>query len=269
MSKSHEAMTHLQEVIFTLVAPEGCEWDRAQTPESLCEYLLEESYELVDAIRSGSSHDAMEELGDVFFLLFFISHLYSTKEDGFPLKEVFDMASAKMIRRHPHVFAGQKFDSFEQQLAAWEEIKRKEKTAKGERPKGVFDSLPTGLPALAKAYRINSKAARVDFTWDSDDDVVEQFEAELLEFLDALEFGNQSTQRHEFGDLLFTLVELGRRKGIKANEALDSANNRFLQRFSYMENAARRQQKDFTGLSMDEKNALWDEAKATLKEETE
>ena len=270
MPKTCASMIHLQEIIAALVAPTGCEWDRAQTPESLCEYVLEESYELVDAIRNGPGSEVMEELGDVFFLLFFISHLYSRKEDGFSLQEIFDMASAKMVRRHPHVFAGQKFDNLEQQLAAWEEIKRKEKADENQGlRKGIFDSLPAGLPALSKAYRINSKAARVGFTWDSDDDVVEQFEAELLEFLDALEYGNQDTQTHEFGDLLFTLVELGRRKGIKANAALDSANSRFLKRFAYMERAAELRKKDFTGLSMEEKNALWDEAKAALKDETE
>ena len=266
MPETFKAMSHLQEIIADLVAPAGCEWDRAQTPQSLCEYILEESYELVDAIRNGTLSDVREELGDVFFLLFFVSHIYAAAEEGFSLRETFEMASAKMVRRHPHVFAGQQFANLEQQLAAWEEIKRREKAAEGEISSSVFGSLPSGLPTLSKAYRINSKAARVGFTWDSFDDAMEQFESELLEFIDSLEFGNQDTKTHEFGDLLFTLVEIGRRKDIKANEALDRANSRFLHRFAYMETAAKRRHKDFAGLSMEEKNALWDEAKAFLKD---
>ena len=125
-----------------------------------------------------------------------------------------------------------------------------------------MNSLPESLPPLIKAYRINSKAARVGFTWQEDEEVEQQVEAEWLEWLDASASGDQDAQKHELGDLLFSIAELGRRKGIKANEALDYANRRFLKRFARMEELAREQNLDFAALSIDEKDELWNTAKA-------
>jgi ATP diphosphatase len=252
----------LQAVLDKLVAPDGCPWDREQTPLSLCEYVLEEAHELVDAIRHGSDAEVCEELGDVLFLLLFISMLYERK-GGFSLGRAVELNAAKMIRRHPHVFAGAVFDSLDEQLAEWERIKRAEKSEEGE-PTGVYASLPRGLPPLTKAYRIHSKAARAGFTWDADEDVEQQAEAEWLELLDSFAQPEKEKQEHELGDLLFTLVELGRRKGIKASAALDFANQRFLTRFAYMESHTG-QGRAFTELSMEEKNALWEQAKAEEK----
>jgi ATP diphosphatase len=167
-----------------------------------------------------------------------------------------------MIRRHPHVFSGSVFASREEQLSDWERIKRSEKADAEGLPAGVFAGLPKGLPPLLKAYRIHSKAARAGFTWDSDQDVEQQIEAEWLELVDAMQTDNKAAQEHELGDLVFTLVELGRRKGIKASAAVDGAAHRFLSRFAFMEAAARKKGSDFSSLSMEEKNALWDSAKA-------
>ncbi len=254
------ALRDLQAVIDALLAPDGCPWDREQTPESLCEYVIEEAHELVEAIRHGSAADACEELGDVLFLLLFITRLYAAK-GGFTLEEALKANAAKMIRRHPHVFSGKTFASLEEQLREWERIKRSEKSnADGEKP-GIFAGLPKGLPPLTKAYRIHSKAARAGFTWDSDQDVEQQVEAEWLEVLEALHGDDPAAWEHELGDMLFTLVELGRRKGVKANAALDAANHRFLARFTEMERMARSQGKDFADVPMDEKNALWEQAK--------
>lgn len=257
----------LQEVVRALTAPDGCPWDREQTPDSLCEYVLEEAHELVEAIRHGSTADVGEELGDVLFLLVFISSLYA-KTGAFTLDEAIAANAAKMIRRHPHVFADTVFASRDDQLSAWESIKRAEKADSQGRPAGVFDSLPKSLPPLLKAYRIHSKAARAGFTWDCDQDVEQQVEAEWLELLDAFGSGDKEAQTHELGDILFTLVELGRRKGIKASAALDAAAHRFLSRFACMENAAHASGRDFTALSMEEKNALWETAKAGEKAKT-
>jgi len=251
----------LQDVISALIAPDGCPWDREQTPLTLCEYVLEEAHELVEAIRHGKTDDVAEELGDVMFLLVFISTLYAAK-DSFTLDQVLSISAEKMIRRHPHVFSGTIFASREEQLSDWERIKRSEKTDAEGLPAGVFASLPKGLPPLLKAYRIHSKAARAGFTWDSDQDVEQQVEAEWLELVDAMQTDNKTAQEHELGDLIFTLVELGRRKGIKASAAVDGAAHRFLSRFAFMEAAARKKGSDFSSLSMEEKNALWDSAKA-------
>lgn len=264
MSKLVESVHQLQDVVNTLCSPEGCEWDRAQTPESLCEYILEESCELIDAIRNGSVDDVKEELGDVFFLLFFVQYLYQVKDASFTLESVLNQVAAKMIRRHPHVFEGAVFENLDEQLKAWEAIKRAEKEKNDAAPAKTFDSLPAGLPSLTKAYRLHSKAARNGFTWDSDDDALQQVEAEWLEMLDAFAFGTGAEQEEELGDLIFTLVELGRRKGIKANAALEASNTKFLERFNYMEECCQAEEKTFNGLSMEEKNILWDKAKQAI-----
>lgn len=250
----------LQDVINRLIAPDGCSWDREQTPLSLCDYVLEEAHELVDAIRHGDSSEVCEELGDVLFLLMFIGTLYS-RGSGFNIDDAINMNAAKMIRRHPHVFENTVFDSRDEQLAAWERIKRSEKKDAEGRPAGVYASLPKSLPPLLKAYRIHSKAARAGFTWDTDQDVEQQVEAEWLELIEALAADDKAAQEHELGDLIFTLVELGRRKGIKAAAALDFSTQRFLDRFRMMEAEALSEGQDFSSLDMDDKNRLWEEAK--------
>ncbi|MEG6505909.1 nucleoside triphosphate pyrophosphohydrolase [Nitratidesulfovibrio sp. 1201_IL3209] len=279
---SPQGLQAVIDVIDRLLAPEGCPWDREQTPESLADYVIEECFELVEAIRSGKVHDVREELGDVMFLLAFIGRLYADKGQ-FTLDEAMEGNAAKMIRRHPHVFAEGECASREELLRNWERIKREEKAAAmadgpdgdgggdgkaasaEETPKGVFDSLPKGLPPLVKAYRLHSKAARVDFTWESDEDVEQQVEAEWLEWLDASASGDKERQEQELGDFLFTIVELGRRKGIKANAALDYATLKFLRRFEGMEALARERGLDFPNLSFEEKDALWNEVKAAEK----
>jgi ATP diphosphatase len=254
-------MEELTTVIDTLIGPEGCPWDKGQTPESLSEYIIEESHELVSAIRFGNAADVCEELGDVFFLLLFVARLFE-KQNKFCLADVLNMCREKMIRRHPHVFADKNFSDMTEQLKAWEQIKRAEHTDAQGRPQGVFTSLPDSLPPLTKAYRIHSKAARAGFTWEEDDAVAQQVEEEWLEWLDASVQGDVEAGKREFGDLLFSLVELGRRRGIKASEALDLTTRKFLRRFARMEELARQNGQDFVSLSLAEKDALWDKAKA-------
>jgi ATP diphosphatase len=256
---SAEKFTELQDVLRTLLGPDGCPWDRAQNPASLCDYVVEEAHELARAIRHGNSADAADELGDVFFLLTFIALLYE-QQGAFSTADVFERSRLKMIRRHPHVFSDAVFASVEEQLAAWEAIKKREQSAAG-KTAGLFGGLPASLPSLIKAYRIHSRAAGAGFTWSDDADVEQQVEAEWLELLDAFASQDKGSREHELGDLLFTLVELGRRKGIKADAALDAAAARFLARFAFMEEQARQQGRDFAALDMEEKNALWDEAK--------
>ena len=258
---STSAVDRLNAVIERLIGPDGCSWDKEQTPESLADYVIEESHELVEAIRSGTVQDVCEELGDVAFLLLFLSKLYEKKQ-AFTLDTALELNAEKMVRRHPHVFGETTFESRDEQLKAWESIKRSEKQEADAPPVGVFDSLPKGLPPLIKAYRIHSKAARVNFTWPEDQDVEQQAEAEWLEWLDVAAGEDKEAQTHELGDMLFTLVELGRRKGIKANEALDYATQRFLRRFQGMEALARERGLDFPGLSLDDKDELWNEVKA-------
>ena len=261
MSKP-SSLSRLRDVVATLTGPEGCPWDKEQTPLTLCDYLAEETFELIDAVRRGHVADTREEMGDVLFLLLFIAKLH---EKEFSLDDVLDEAAAKMIRRHPHVFADGSCADREALLRTWEKIKQAEKAEKAEERSGIFASLPDSLPPLLKAYRIHAKAARADFTWDSDDDVEMQAEAEWLEWIDAAATGDADAAERELGDLIFTLVELGRRKGIKANAALHKTTLRFLGRFRYMEEKAAETGRDFASLDMEEKNRLWDEAKALEK----
>jgi ATP diphosphatase len=255
------ALKELLAVIDKLIGPDGCPWDRAQTPERLGDYIIEESHELVSAIRSGNAADVCEELGDVVFLLLFVSRLYE-KQGKFRFDDALNVNREKMIRRHPHVFGDRVFSDINEQLEAWEQIKRAEHAGEHGVRRGVFSTLPDTLPPLIKAYRIHSRAARAGFTWEDDEAAARQVEEEWLEWLDAAALGDADASGHEFGDLLFSLIELGRRKGIKANEALDLATRRFLRRFARMEALAEEQGQDFAALSPDEKNSLWNRAKA-------
>lgn len=258
-SQSDCAIDSVREVVRRLTAEDGCPWDKTQTPESLTEYVIEESHELVSAIRSGTDEDVCEELGDVAFLLLFIAHLYE-KKGSFTLRDVFEKNAAKMIHRHPHVFAGEHFANLDEQLKAWEKLKQEEHKAEG-KPTGVFDSLPRSLDPLARAYRIHSKAARTGFTWETREDVEQQVEEEWLEFLDAQAREDEKAIRHELGDLIFSIVELGRRNNLKANAELDAANERFLSRFRFMEEAARKEEKELSSMSLEEMDKLWAKAK--------
>jgi ATP diphosphatase len=253
---STKSIEKLKDVISSLTAPDGCPWDKEQTPLTLCDSVIEEAFELVEAIRADDRQEALEELGDVMFLLLFIAQRY--EEDGsFTFADAVDSSAAKMIRRHPHVFADTKVEDQEELLRNWEKIKRSEK--KGD--KKIFDSLPKGLPPMLKAYRINSKAARSGFTYESDEQCLEQLQSEWKEWNTALESGNKDAINEEFGDYLFTLIELGRRKGIKANSALDITNNKFLERFAKMEDLAKEQGKDISDMNLIEQNALWEQVK--------
>ncbi|MCA1944022.1 MAG: nucleoside triphosphate pyrophosphohydrolase [Desulfovibrio sp.] len=255
-----DAFDNLRQVIARLLGPGGCPWDQEQTPLSLCDHLIEEAYELVDAIRAGNADDAREELGDLFFLLCFIGACYETQQ-AFSLEDSLQGIAAKMIRRHPHVFGDTAVRTQEELLRNWERIKRSEKTTE-HGPAGLYDSLPAGLPPLLKAYRLHAKASRIGFTWPDAGAVEAKLQEEWTEFRQAVDQQDAAAMEQEFGDYLYTLVELGRRHGIKANAALDLANQRFLARFQAMEALARERGLSLDALSLAEQDALWNEIKA-------
>ncbi|NJB68091.1 ATP diphosphatase [Desulfobaculum xiamenense] len=266
---SARSLTELVGVIRSLLGENGCPWDKEQTPWTMTDYILEEAFELAEAIRhdipahstEATRAEVMEELGDVAFLLYFVAELYE-RAGHFSLAESLDYARAKMVRRHPHVFGDLHVDSQDELLVNWERIKRSEKNGEGEAPKRVFESLPKGLPPMLKAYRINSKAARVGFTWADDEDQKRHLDGEWQEWLEAKASGDQERMQEEFGDYLFSLIEYGRRHGLKANMALDDANVKFLNRFNAMEELASQEGRDIADLSLDEKNELWERVKA-------
>lgn len=252
----YSGIDRLIRVIDKLLGPEGCPWDREQTPESLCDYLIEESFELVSAIRSKDTQDIKEEMGDVFFLLFFIAHLYGK---DFSLNDVWNKGADKMISRHPHVFEDREFATREELMQNWEKVKKKEKSGRNDSP---FASIPRSLPPLLMAYRLNSKAARTGFTWAEKEEVENKLREEWQEFVDARNSGDLEKAQEEFGDYLFTLVEYGRRNKIKSNSALSIANAKFLYRVEKMESLARSRNENISELDMEKLDALWDEVKS-------
>jgi len=258
-----EQLLRFQNVIDQLIDPEkGCPWDKEQTALSMCEYLIEECHELVDAIRSNKPGHACDEMGDLLFVLLLMARRFEL--DGqFSLGDALKIGADKMVRRHPHVFSGTSCDSMDDLMKNWSAIKKAEKEAEAGEPKGTLSSVPSGLPPLTKAYRVHAKAAGAGFTWDDDEDVERQVEAEWLELLDARASGSEAEKEHELGDMMFTLVELGRRMGVKAASAVDSAANRFRSRFEAMEALARERGLDFKELSLDDKDELWNEVKAS------
>ncbi len=244
------------QVISILLGPNGCPWDKKQTPDTLCEYLIEEIFELVEAIRNGSNDEIEEELGDVYFLLFFITYLLE-KENKIKINDVFKKNVIKMKNRHPHVFGDVKISEEKEILYNWEKIKRTEKNHKDKNP---LDSIPKSLPPLIRAYRIHSKAEKLGFTWNNNLEQEEALKKELQEFLEAKRNSNQDMEE-EFGDLLFSLVEYGRRHNIKANSALQRSINKFLTRFNKMLEIAKEKNIDFYSLPQEEKDKLWELAK--------
>ncbi len=250
-------------VLHHLLGPEGCPWDREQTPHSLCEYMVEEVFELVDAVRSGKEEEIRDELGDVSFLLFFLAELLS-RESGIDLQQAWEASAAKMKRRHPHVFGEQSFSTREELMRTWERIKAEEEDS----PSGTHKharkmaSLPRSLPPLPKAYRIHSKAEKSGFTWESDEEQDRALLREWGEWQEVRSCADHSRKEEELGDLLFSLVEQGRRKGVKANAALHRANEKFLRRFDRALWIAAERGLDWEQLDMGEKDRLWEEAKS-------
>lgn len=249
------AANELQAVIEKLLGPQGCPWDREQTPKSLCDYLVEETFELVSAVRSDNPDEVREELGDVMFLLAFISRLYG---DSALLQQAMHEGARKMIRRHPHVFAQKEINSRRELTQNWEEIK---KTEKNHTRGYVLDSVPKNLPPLLLAYRINSKAARLGFTWARNQDLEDKLVEEWQEWQAALESRDQEKMLEEFGDYLFTLVEYGRRHKIKANSALAETNVKFARRMHLMEDLAGEKGWNISELDMEHLEELWQKAK--------
>lgn len=233
MSANDSAFANLVRIMDRLRDPGGCPWDREQTYATLRNYLLEECYEVVEALDAGDREGLREELGDLLFQIVFLSRL-AQEEGAFTAEDVASGVAEKMVRRHPHVFGSGKADTSEEVLRNWEEIKRQEKGAAAPAP-SVLTGIPRGLPALLKAQRLGTKAARVGFDWHRDQDVLDKIDEEVLELRQAATSGRPEQVREEFGDLLFSLVMLARRLQVDAEEALEGANRKFQTRFHEVE----------------------------------
>jgi len=261
-----EALQRLIDVVAQLRSPDGCPWDRAQTMETLTPYVIEEAYEVVDAIKSGEQDAIAEELGDLLLQVVLQAQIAS-EEGKFCLTEVAQGITEKLIRRHPHVFGDLRVQNVEEVHYHWEQIKAAEK---GETPAQAqllsrkLHRYTRTLPPLMGGMKISQKAAGAGFEWDDVEGVWEKFNEELGELKQALEQESKTEQQAELGDLLFTLINIARWYDLDPSEALQGTNQRFVQRLSKMEAVAERPLSDYT---LDELEYLWQQAKTQLAQE--
>lgn len=258
---SPSTFEELVAIMRKLRAPGGCPWDAEQTHESLTRYLLEETYEVIEAIDEKSPQHLKEELGDL--LLQPIFHAAIAEETGdFTIDDVIGTLCDKLIRRHPHVFGDLEIKDSEAQIENWENIKRQEK---GDERPSALSGVPDHLPALMKAHKISEKASRVGFDWEHADQVFAKVMEELHEFEEAWAGGDPKRMEDELGDLLFAIANLGRFLSLNPEEALRKTISRFQKRFSFVEAELLRQGVPMQNVSFEEMDALWEKAKRAEK----
>jgi len=246
MSTPGDRFNQLVEVMRTLRSPEGCPWDREQTLQSLSPYLLEETYEALDAIDSGDAHDLREELGDLLFEIVFLARVAEEAGD-FSIGDAVATVTDKLVRRHPHVFGDQaRARSAEEVLGRWQELKREERAHAGRAPKTLLESVPRTLPGLLRAYEYGSRAASAGFDWERAADVLGKIREEVDEIEAAVAARGTSRDKgkgtrdnaeleEEVGDLLFAIANLSRKLGVEPEGALRRANSKFARRFTELE----------------------------------
>jgi MazG family protein len=253
-----DAFAKLCETVARLRAPDGCLWDREQTNESLVTGLLEETYEAAAAIRANDDANLREELGDVVLLV--LMHAQIASEAGrFTIDESLAEANEKLIRRHPHVFGTSDVRDSGAVVRQWDAIKREEK---GDQPTHYLGDQPHALPALMRAQKIQSKAARVHFDWNNIADVVRKVDEELAETKEAMGRGNTEDVAEEIGDLLYAVVNLARKSKLDAETLLQAATDKFVRRFNAMEDEVRASGKALGELGLEELDAIWNAHKA-------
>jgi MazG family protein len=253
------SLARLVEIMDRLLAPDGCPWDREQTLETLWPFLVEETYEVIDALVRDDAVDHCEELGDLMMQIVFQAAI-RRQQGKFDIDAVVASISEKLVRRHPHVFAeAQGVDTPEKVLAQWDQIKAKEKEGKGER-KRVLDGVPPG-PALARAQKIGSRCGKVGFDWPGWEGSFAKVEEEVREVHEAVKAGDARETHNEIGDLLLAVVNLSRKLGVDAENALVDATARFTRRFAIVEDRLADRGKTPQQSTLEEMDGLWDEAK--------
>lgn len=250
MGKNMSGIEDLLKVMDELLSPQGCPWDREQTHESLIRYMIEESYEVIEAIKEGDMNKLREELGDLLLQVVFHAAL-AERAGHFTFDDVARTVEQKMISRHPHVFGDLNLTTSDDVLNHWEGFKQKEGK------KHLLDGIPAMLPALLRAEKLQSKAARVGFDWPVVDGAMEKFQEEV----DELSRAQGQAVPEEFGDLLFALVNIARFKGVEPEQALQLTNDKFMRRFRYIEETLKAQGKSLEETGLEEMDHYWEEAK--------
>jgi ATP diphosphatase len=263
-------ISRLIEIMAALRTPvSGCPWDLEQDFSSIAPYTIEEAYEVADAIERGDMDELKDELGDL--LLQVVYHARMAEEQGlFEFSDIVEAVTAKMIRRHPHVFGDADARSARAVKGIWERIKAEERAGKKSTIRNgasdsVLDGVPIALPALARALKLQQKASRVGFDWDESGQVLEKVAEEISELRSARNSGDRDATEDEFGDLLFSLVNYARHCGIDPEKALRRTNDKFRNRFGHIENALARRGSSIEGSSLTEMEELWQQAKLAVR----
>jgi MazG family protein len=256
------SFNQLCEVVAKLRAPDGCPWDREQTNETLLPGLIEEAYEVAGAVRARDDQNLREELGDLILLA--VMHAQIAEENGrFNIGEVLEDVTAKLIRRHPHVFGESGVRDTDGVVKQWEAIKRAEKVDAGGH---YLADLPAALPALMRAQKAQKKAARVNFDWTEIADVVAKVDEELAETKEAIASGDPSAMADEIGDLLFAVVNLARKSKLDAETALQAATDKFVSRFNQVEDELRARGQKLGDVGLEELDEIWNALKARARQ---
>jgi len=243
----------------------GCPWDRAQTIESLKPFLIEECYEVINAIEDGDPSKIQEELGDLLYQIVFLAQI-GQEEGSFDIAKILNTITKKMIRRHPHVFSNDSAKDAQEVLLKWEKIKKAEQQRGREEIKdaSILDGIPKGLPGIIFAHRVQDKASRVGFDWERIGEVLEKLDEELREFKEALDREEKERIESEFGDILFTMINVARFLGIEPDGALRKSTVKFVKRFKLMEEMIYAKGEIFKDLSSQELDRYWERAKKAI-----
>jgi tetrapyrrole methylase family protein / MazG family protein len=270
-SKAGDRFDRLVEIMRALRAPDGCPWDREQTQGSLRPFVLEETYEVLEAIESGSPANLCEELGDFLFEAVFLAQI-SDERGEFTIADAIDAICEKLVRRHPHVFARAAGDpslTSGQVIEKWETLKARERDAAGlppKQPKTTLSGVPKTLPSLLRAYEVSARAAAVGFDWAKPGDVLDKIEEEVAEVRREVESGatgDLSRAEEEMGDLLFAIANLSRKLGIEPEAALRRANDKFTSRFDAVEQAFTARNQPMSAATLEEMEAEWQKVKTS------
>ena len=261
------AFSDFYRIIKTLRSPEGCPWDREQTPKSLAPNLIEESYELVEAIDNNDIENTREEIGDIFLVAAMIAQIHS-EQDNFTLPEVLTEVSEKLVRRHPHVFGDVVKKNPDEVVELWNHIKKNVEKGRGNF-ESMNDSIPRSLPPLERAYKIQKKVAKVGFDWEELQNVKDKLSEELAELDECSAHSDQYIHENieeEVGDVLFSIINLARHLKVDPAVALHKTNQKFVDRFRYIEQTMQKENRTMDASQFDRMDELWEEAKIRLKD---
>jgi tetrapyrrole methylase family protein / MazG family protein len=249
-------LQELLKIMEALRGEKGCPWDKEQTRESLKPYIIEEAYELFEAIEENDPEHIKEELGDLLFQIVFQSQIARENKE-FDMPDIIDQIAKKMVSRHPHVFGNTICSTSDEVVAQWEVQKKRE----GKLRESILEGVPETLPSLLRAHRLQKRAAGVGFDWERVDDVLKKLDEEVKEFKEALGTKNKDMIEDELGDIFFMLVNISRFIGVNPEDAHRKTISKFIHRFRYIEIKAAEQGRKLSAMTLDEMDKLWDEAK--------